>query len=64
MKRYFSENKLMIAALAFDVLTIAAIIVFFIFDISAWIAVISGVIAVTLNISAKRKQKTNFNNHK
>lgn len=50
----------MIAAVAFDVITIAAIIVFFIFDISAWIAVVSGAVAVTLNISAKRKQKKNF----
>lgn len=57
MKKFISENKLVIAAVVIDVFTIAAIIFFFTADISAWIPAVLGVIAITLNILAKRKQR-------
>ncbi len=63
VEKFFKENKLEIFAVTFDILVIIAVIVFFICDVSAWIAFIFGVIAVTLNILAKRKRKGKSQKH-
>lgn len=60
MKNFISQNKLTLFAIAFDVLTIAAIIFSFKYDFVTWAAVVLGVVAVILNVKAKRKQKEKF----
>lgn len=57
MKKFISENKLVIAAIVVDIFTIAAIVLFFTLDISVWIPAVLGIAAITLNILAKRKQR-------
>lgn len=57
------QNKLAVTAISFDVLTIIAIIVSFKYDLFTWAAIVLGVIAVVLNIKAKRKQKEKFQKH-
>lgn len=57
------QNKLAVTAISFDVLTIIAIIVSFKYDLFTWAAIVLGVIAVVLNIKAKRKQKKKFQKH-
>lgn len=54
------QKKLAVTAISFDVLTIIAIIVSFKYDLFTWAAIVLGVIAVVLNIKAKRKQKEKF----
>lgn len=63
MKEFISQNKLLVVAIVLDILTIAAIIVSFKYDIITWIAIVMGIIAVTLNVKAKRKQKEKFKTH-
>lgn len=60
MKDFITQNKLALFAIAFDVLTIAAIIFSFKYDFITWAAVVLGVIAVILNVKAKKKQKEKF----
>lgn len=60
MKDFISQNKLTLFAITFDVLTIAAIITSFKYDFVTWAAVTLGVVAVILNVKAKRKQKEKF----
>lgn len=60
MKDFISQNKLTLFAIAFDVLTIVAIIISFKYDFVTWAAVALGVVAVILNVKAKRKQKEKF----
>lgn len=57
------QNKLAVTAISFDVLTIIAIIVSFKYDLFTWAAIVLGIIAVVLNIKAKRKQKEKFKGH-
>lgn len=57
------QNKLAVTAISFDVLTIIAIIVSFKYDLFTWTAIVLGIIAVVLNIKAKRKQKEKFKGH-
>lgn len=58
MKRFITENKFVLAAIVFDILTIIAVILYLICDLSAWAALISGIIAITLNTLVKRRQKS------
>lgn len=60
MKDFISHNKLAVFAIVIDILTIAAIIVSFKYDFVTWAAVALGVVAVILNVKAKRKQKDKF----
>lgn len=60
MKDFISQNKLTLFAIVIDILTIAAIIVSFKYDFVTWVAVALGVVAVILNVKAKRKQKEKF----
>lgn len=60
MKDFISQNKLTLFAIIIDILTIAAIIVSFKYDFVTWAAVALGVVAVILNIKAKRKHKEKF----
>lgn len=60
MKEFISQNKLTLFAIVIDILTIAAIIVSFKYDFVTWVAVALGVVAVILNVKAKRKQKEKF----
>ncbi len=60
MKKFLIQNKLALTAILFDIITIIAIIASFKYDYITWGAVILGVIAVVLNIKAKRKQKEKF----
>ena len=60
MKDFISQNKLAVFAIVIDILTIAAIIVSFKYDFITWAAVALGVVAVILNVKAKRKQKDKF----
>ena len=64
MKKFIIENKLEVAAIAFDILTIIAVIFAFRFDLITWAAIVLGITAITLNIKAKRKQKNKFNKQK
>ena len=63
MKKFFIQNKLALTAILFDIITIIAIIASFKYDYITWGAVILGIIAVVLNIKAKRKQKEKFKRH-
>lgn len=60
MKKFITENKLAVTAIVFDILTIAAIIISFKYDLITWAAVVLGITAVVLNVKAKRKQKEKF----
>ena len=60
MKKFIAENKLAVAAIIFDILTIAAIVVCLASDLSAWIAIVLGFVAVILNTVAKKRQKEKF----
>ncbi len=64
MKKFIIENKLAVAAIAFDILTIIAVIFAFRFDLITWAAIVLGITAITLNIKAKRKQNNKFKNQK
>ncbi len=60
MRKFITKNKLAVAAIFFDILTIIAIIVSFKYDMITYAAIVLGVIAVILNVKAKRKQKEKF----
>ena len=60
MKDFISQNKLTLFAIIIDILTIVAIIISFKYDFVTWAAVALGVVAVILNVKAKRKQKEKF----
>ena len=60
MKDFISQNKLAVFAIVIDILTIAAILFSFKYDFVTWVAVALGVVAVILNVKAKRKQKEKF----
>lgn len=64
MKKFIIENKLAVTAVAFDILTIIAVIFAFRFDLITWAAIVLGITAIALNIKAKRKQKNKFKNQK
>lgn len=60
MRKFITKNKLAVAAIFFDIITIIAIIVSLKYDMITYAAIVLGVIAVILNVKAKRKQKEKF----
>lgn len=61
MKRFIAQNKFTFTAIVFDILTIIAVLLYFLFDISELIAIALGVLAIVLNVLVKRNQKKKLN---